>query len=84
LPDEYHDYLDLFPPSTAEQLVPHRTFNQAIELKLDTQPAWTPIYLLSEKQLKALREYLAKILKQGKIIPSKSPASPPIFFVPKP
>ena len=84
LPDEYHDYLDLFRPSTAEKLAPHRTFDHAIDLKPDTQPPWGPIYPLSEKQLEALRDYLAKMLKKGKILPSKSPAGAPILFVPKP
>jgi len=84
LPDEYYDYLDLFRPSTAEKSAPHRMFNHPIDLKPDTQPPWSPIYPLSEKQLEALQEYLAKMLKEGKILPSKSPAGAPILFVPKP
>jgi len=84
LPDQYHDYLDLFHPSTAERLAPHCTFDHAIDLKPDTQPPWGPIYLLSENQLQALREYLAKMLKEGKILPTKSPAGAPILFIPKP
>ena len=83
LPNEYHDYLDLFGPSTAEKLAPHRTFHHAIDLKQDTQTPWGPIYPFSEKQLKALQEYLAKMLKEGKILSSKSPAGIPILFVAK-
>jgi len=84
LPERYHDYLDLFRPSTAEKLAPRRTFDHAIDLKPDTQPPWGPIYPLSQKQLEALRKYLDDMLKQGKISPSKSPAGAPILFVPKP
>jgi len=84
LPERYHDYLDLFRPSTAEKLAPRRTFDYAIDLKPDTQPPWGPIYPLSQKQLEALRKYLDDMLKQGKISPSKSPAGTPILFVPKP
>jgi len=84
LPDQYHDYLDLFKPSTAEKLAPHRTHGHAIDLKPDTQPPWGPIYWLSLKQLEALRKYLDNMLNQGKISPSKSPAGAPILFVPKP
>jgi len=42
LPDQYHDYLDLFRPSAAERLTPRRTFDHAIDLKPDTQPPWGP------------------------------------------
>jgi len=84
LPDQYHDYLDLFRPSTAEKLALRRTFDHAIDLKLDTQPPWGPIYPLSQKQLEALRKYLDDMLKQGKISPNKSDAGAPTLFVPKP
>jgi len=84
LPERYHDYLNLFRPSTAAKLAPRRTFDHAIDLKPDTQPPWGPIYPLSQKQLEALRKYLDNMLKQGKIFPSKSPAGAPILFVPKP
>ena len=84
LPEEYHDYLDLFRPCTAEKLAPRRTFDYAIDIKPDQQPPWGPIYPLSEKQLKALRTSLDDMLKQGKISRSKSAAGAPILFVPKP
>ena len=67
LPEVYHDYLDLFRPSTAERLAPRRTFDHAINIKPDQQPPWGPIYPLLEKQLKALRTYLDDMLAQGKI-----------------
>ena len=49
LPDQYHDYLDLFRLSMAEKLTPRRTFDYAIYLKPDMQPPWGPIYPLSQK-----------------------------------
>ena len=84
LPEVYHDYLDLFRPSTAEKLVPRRTFDHAIDIIHDQQPPWGPIYPVSEKQLKALRTYLDDMLAQGNISRTKSPARAPILFVPKP
>ena len=48
-----------------------------------TQPRWGPIYVLSEKELQVLREYLDIMLKSEKIRPSKSPAGVPILFIPK-
>ena len=39
---------------------------------------------MSQYQLYVLAEYLAEMLKQGKIVHSQSPAGAPILFVPKP
>jgi len=39
---------------------------------------------MSQYQLDVLAEYLAEMLKQGKIVHSQSPAGAPILFVPKP
>ena len=36
--EDYHDYLDLFRPSTAEKLAPRQTFDHAIDIKHDQQP----------------------------------------------
>ena len=46
------------------------------------EPPCGPIYVLSEKELVVLREYLDTMLASGKIRPSKSPAGAPILFVP--
>jgi hypothetical protein len=84
LPDEYQNFKSLFQPATAEKLPPRRTFDHAINLEKGAKPPWGPIYPLSEKQLKALREYLEKMMKEKKITRSDSPAGAPILFVPKP
>ena len=54
----------------------------AIELE-GGKPPYGPIYHLSEKELKVLREYLEDSLKKGWIRHSTSPAGAPILFVPK-
>jgi hypothetical protein len=67
----------------ADALLPHRTFDHAIDLKDGTDPPWGPIYALSTVELKALHEYLDEMLRTGKIRPSKSLAGAPILFIPK-
>ena len=52
-----------------------------IELEEGKEPPSLPIYNLAEKELEALREYLAKALKNGWIRRSVSPAGTPILFV---
>ena len=45
--------------------------------------AYGPIYPLSAKELRVLREYIDKCLAKGWIRRSESPAGSPILFVPK-
>ena len=61
-----------------------RTFDHAIDFVPGAVPPWGPIYPMSAHQLDLRDQYLKKMLKQGKISESKSPAGAPILFVPKP
>ena len=55
-----------------------------MNLKDAATPPWGSIYPMSAYQLEELYKYLEKMVPQGKIVHSKSPAGGPIFFVPKP
>ena len=83
IPHEYHDFLHLFGEKLAAKLPNHRKFDHAIEILPGKEVPFGPIYPLSEPQKKVLREYLDRMIGQGKITPSKSPAGAPILFVPK-
>jgi len=65
-------------------LAPRRTFDQAIDLKDGATPPGGSIYPMSADQLEELNKYVHKILAEGKIVHSKSPAGAPILFVIKP
>ena len=84
IPPEYHQHKKLFLPETEEKLAGRRTFDNAIDSVLGAVPSWGPIYPMSTHQLDLLDKYLKKMLKQGKISESKSPAGAPILFVPNP
>ena len=84
IPDCYRKFYHLFSEKTAAKLPPHRNFDHAIDITEGKQPPFGPIYSLSQKELEVLREYLDKMIAQGKIQPSKSPAGAPILFVPNP
>ena len=85
LPPQYHKWLLLFDPKESEKLPKHGPHNHEINLKAsDNQIKVGPIYQLSREEERLLREYLAKILKEGKIQPSQGQAGSPILFVPKP
>jgi len=84
LPKPYWQYKELFENEKAEMLAPRRTFDHAINLKDGATPPWGSIYPMSAYQLEELKKYLHKMLAEGKIVHSKSPAGAPILFVPKP
>ena len=83
VPHAYQDFLPIFEKEAADQLPPHRSYDHAIDLVPGPTPKWGPMFNLSEKELGVLREYLDKMLEQGKIQPSKSPAGAGLMFVPK-
>ena len=84
IPPEHHQHKKLFLPEIAEKLAGRRTFDHAIDLVPGAVPPWGPIYPMSAHKLDLLDQYLKKMLKQGKISESKSPAGAPILFVAKP
>jgi hypothetical protein len=66
----------------ADALPEHKPYDHAIDLKEGEQPPWGPVYVLLEKELEVLREWVKEMLRTAKIRRSKSPAGTPISFVP--
>ncbi len=56
IPKAYRDLANVFLPSNANFLPPHRNKDHAIELAPEKTPPFGPLYNLSEYQLKTLRE----------------------------
>ena len=81
LPIAYQEYQDVFSEEKANQLTARGRPEHAIEMT--SEPLYGPIYNLSEKELKVLREYLRDALAKGWIRESSSPAGAPILFAPK-
>jgi len=81
---EYTQFKHFFRPEVSEKMPLRRTFDHAINLIEGVEPPWGRVYSMSQYQLYTLKTYLDKILAQGKITRSQSPAGAPIVFVPKP
>jgi hypothetical protein len=79
----YHKFLSIFEEKMVDTLLPHHSYDHAIDIQKGEQLPWSPIYALSKVELKALGEYLDKILYIGKIRPSKLPVGASILFIPK-
>lgn len=84
LPPEISVFEDVFSPTNAKALAPHREgIDLAIDLQDGKQPPYGPLYPLSPAELEVLREYIQENLDKGFIRHSKSPAGAPVLFVPK-
>ena len=82
LPSKYAEYADVFSEANANMLLAGGPYDHPIDLE-GRQPPYGPIYNLSEKELKTLREYLQDSLQHSWIRESTSLAGAPILFAPK-
>jgi hypothetical protein len=84
-PVHYHKWLLLFDPTESEKLPDSKGCDHRIELKSPEENLrMGPIYQLTREEEKILKEYLDKMIKEGKVRPSSSPIGSPILFVPTP
>ena len=65
VPEDYHDFTDVFSKVKADTLVPHRPYDLKITLEDGASPPQPPIYSLSTSELETLRGFLDKHLNIG-------------------
>ena len=83
IPEEYHDFADVFDKAKADKLASHRPYDLKINLDEDSTPPLGQMYSLSPTELVALREFLDEHLANGFIRPSRSPYGAPVLFAKK-
>jgi hypothetical protein len=83
LPDALSSYQDVFEKDQATALPSHKLADHRIQIQEGKEPPYGPLYNLSERELRILRDYLRESLANGRIRHSNSPAGAPILFVPK-
>ncbi|KAL1942409.1 hypothetical protein VTO73DRAFT_6011 [Trametes versicolor] len=83
IPEEYHEFADVFSKSQADILPEHRPYDLKITLEDGGVPPLGPIYSLSKLELDTLCEYIDENLRSGFIHPSNSPCGAPVLFVKK-
>jgi len=81
LPPEFADFADVFTKPEVP-LPPHHSFDHTIELDDSFVLRQVKNYSLNPKEMEALKMFIDENLKEGKILPSKSPQASPFFFVP--
>ena len=83
VPEEYHDFADVFDKAKADTLAQHRPYDLKINIDEGSTPPLGPMYSLSQTELTALREFIDEHLATGFIRPSRSPHGAPVLFIKK-
>src|SRR6266545_3432772 len=83
IPEEYHEFVDVFSQAKADMLPTHHPYDLKIDLKEGAELPLGRMYSLSQTEVQALHEFLDENLCIGFICPSKLAHSAPILFVKK-
>jgi hypothetical protein len=84
IPEDYHEFADVFSKGKADTLPPHRSsVNLKIDIENGAPPPPSRMYSLSGTELEALRTFIEEHVRIGFIHPSNSPHGAPILFVRK-
>jgi hypothetical protein len=69
IPTEYHDLLDVFSKKCADTLPAHQPYDLKIKLEDGATPLFSPIYLLSQFELRTLCKFIDEHIANGFICP---------------
>jgi len=83
IPEEYHEFTDVFSQGKAGTLPAHCPYDLKINLEEGAEPPPGCMYSLSPSELGALRTFVEDNVRTGFIRPSNSPHGAPILFVKK-
>ena len=83
VPEDYHNFADVFSKAKANTLAPHRPYDLKITLEDGKEPPQPLIYPLLTSELKTLQEFLDEHLNIGFTRPLPSSHGAPILFVKK-
>lgn len=83
VPAEYLDLKAVFSKSCVTTLLPHHSYDCAIDLLPGACPPQGHLYFLSAPERKAMEEYIGQALSAGIVQPSSMPAGTGFFFMTK-
>jgi hypothetical protein len=83
VPNEFHEFLDVFSEEKAARFPEPRPWDHKIEMKDAFIPKSFKTYNLTPQEQIELDKFLKEILEKGYIRPSQSPMASPFFFVDK-
>jgi hypothetical protein len=83
IPEDLHDFLDIFDDNKANQFPESNMWDHKIDMKEGFEPKFFKNYNLMLEEQKELDKFLNKILEKGYIQLSQSPQVSLFFFVKK-
>src|ERR1700678_3866239 len=83
VPEEYHEYLDVFDEEKANRFPEERSWDHKIEMKEGFEPKSFKSYNLTPEEQVEQDKFIKENLEKGYIRPSQSPMASPFFFVKK-
>ena len=83
VPEDLHDFLDVFNEKQADRFPDSRPWDHKIEMKEGFEPKSFKVYNLTPTEQTELDKFLKENLDKGYIRPSQSPMASPFFFVTK-
>src|SRR6202789_2621471 len=83
VPEEYHEYLDVFDEEKENRFQEERSWYHKIEMKEGFEPKSFKSYNLTPEEQIEQDKFIKENLEKGYIRPSQSPMASPFFFVKK-
>ena len=83
VPQQFHQYLDIFEKKPSERMPLRKTWDHAIDLNENFVPRKAKLYPCSPIERAEIDAFIDDQLAKGYIRPSKSDQTSPIFFIPK-
>ena len=83
VPRQFYKYLKVFEKKNSERMPTRKAWDHAIDLREEFVPKKDRIYPLSRIERKEVQEFVKDQLRKRYIMPSKSPQTSLVFFVPK-
>ena len=84
LPQELHEFFELFFLQKANKLPPHRVYDHKIKFIKGKKPRYGFSYSMFQKKFQVLKKKIDEDLAKGFIRASSFPTATPILFVKKP
>lgn len=84
VPEEWHEYLDVFSQPAAEELPEHNDSDHKIEIQPGAKLPHKNPYRMTREENIAVQTYVDDMLKKGFIRPSRSETTSPVIIVRKP
>ena len=81
VPEEYHDFADVFSKAKSNKLPEHCPYD--IKINLEEGTSLGTMYSISQVELQALQAFLDENLSSRMVCPSQSPHGAPILFIKK-